>query len=193
MRASVAAARRYVPTAAEREEDAGDRARANALAEAAKLYPLPVLGAFELSYRYTPAGRIAVHRATWERDPATDRRVCIPLPVATPFGIAARLRQADRADAYGLRIAIEDMASRPRAIDIDRAQLARRGASEVLCELYAAGLRTEPDGEAIVVAALKVAHPDREIVIVSHPGWHPLPGHRAAASTRPGAMSSARQ
>ena len=41
VRDSIASARRYVPTAAERKEDAGDRARADALTEAAKLYPLP--------------------------------------------------------------------------------------------------------------------------------------------------------
>ena len=41
------------------------------------------------------------------------------------------------------------------------------------------------NGEAIVVAALKAADPDNEIVVVSRPGWHVLPGMAEPAFVAP--------
>ena len=96
------------------------------------------------------------------------------VPIATPFGITARLRHVDQADAYGLRCLVKDMNGRPRPVDFDRATLARMGAMEVRAALFEAGLRTEDDGEMIAVRALKAADPVREILVVGRPGWHEL-------------------
>ena len=96
------------------------------------------------------------------------------MPIATPFGIAGRLRYLDQADAYGLRCMVQDMSGRPRAVDFDRATLAKTGAAEVRAGLFAAGLRTEDDGDMIAVQCLKAADPQHEILIVRRPGWHAI-------------------
>ena len=49
--------------------------------------------------------------------------------------------------------------------------------SNIRSMLYAAGLRTFGDGEQIVIAALKAADPEAEIVAVRHRGWHRIAGH----------------
>jgi putative DNA primase/helicase len=38
------------------------------------------------------------------------------------------------------------------------------------------GGRVEGDGEAVAVQALKAADPALEVIVVSRPGWHRLPG-----------------
>ena len=96
-------------------------------------------------------------------------------PIATPFGVPARLRHADQQGAYGLRATIQGMDGQPRPVEFDRAGLARMGAAEIRAHLFATGLRVEQDGEVIAVQALKAADPPTEIVVVSRPGWHRLP------------------
>src|SRR5712671_646376 len=67
------------------------------------------------------------------------------------------------------------MSGQPRAVDFDRAELARLGASEIRARLLEAGLRVEADGESVVVQVLKAAKPSDCIIVVSRPGWHRLP------------------
>ena len=62
-----------------------------------------------------------------------------------------------RAAAHGrrgrhlwLRVCVQDMGGQPRAVDFDRAELARLGASEIRARLLEAGLRVEGDGEFLV-------------------------------------------
>ena len=129
---------------------------------------------YRLAYAYTDAGRIKVHKFIG-KDPDREAQE-VWLPVATPFGVTARLRRADQEDGYGIRVVVEDMAGEPRDIDFNRGDLARMGAAEVRAQLFEAGLRTEGEGEAIAVQVLKAADPAREVVVVSRPGWHRLPG-----------------
>ena len=73
---------------------------------------------------------------------------------------------------------LEDMDGRPRAVDIERKALASMGGTEARSLFLEAGVRFEEDGELIAVAALKAAHPEREVSIMRHPGWHDLDGVR---------------
>jgi hypothetical protein len=89
--------------------------------------------------------------------------------------VPALLRMVDADDAYGLRVSLQDMSGQPRAVDLDRAELARLGASEIRARLLGAGLRVEGDGEAVVLQALKAAKPSDSVIVISQPGWHRLP------------------
>src|SRR5215204_2639449 len=132
-------------------------------------YPLPAMDTLSLTYEQTPAGPITVHQHI--RRNGKIKRV----PVATPFGVLARLRFVDQANGFGLRVAVQDMCGQRREIDVDRAAFGRRSAA-VKALLFNAGLRTEPGGEPIVVHCLKAADPEAEILIVTKPGWHPIEG-----------------
>lgn len=68
------------------------------------------------------------------------------------------------------------MNGKPRAVDFDRAGLAKMAASEIRSALYSAGLRTEADGENIAVQCLKGADPAQEIIVVHRLGWHEIAG-----------------
>jgi hypothetical protein len=68
------------------------------------------------------------------------------------------------------------MNGKSRAVDFDRATLPRMGATEIRAALFAAGLRTEDDGEMIAVQCLKAADPEQEIIVVQRPGWHEISG-----------------
>jgi hypothetical protein len=135
----------------------------------AQTYPLPAMDTLSLDYEQTPAGTIKVHQQV--RRNGKIKRV----PVATPFGVLARLRLVDQANGFGLRVAVQDMCGQKREIDVDRAAFGRRSA-EVKALLFNAGLRTEPGGEQIVVQGLKAADPEAEILIVKKPGWHQIEG-----------------
>jgi len=171
VRAGILAAVAYRATAEEIEDD---RRRVDGLDEMARIerdYPLPKLDTFSLTYKRTKTGRVKVHR--WVKD---EEGVLVPLPIASPFGVPARLRYLDQADTYGLRIVVEDMGGKRRAIDMNRADFAKQGASETRAMLFAAGFRPEDDGEHIAVKALKAADPEEEIAVVRTPGWHSLDG-----------------
>src|SRR5262249_26987545 len=68
------------------------------------------------------------------------------------------------------------MNGQPRGIDFDRAALAKMGGADIRSLLFAAGLRTEGDGEMIAVQCLKAADPNREIQVVRRPGWQKING-----------------
>lgn len=171
VRAGMQAAARYVPTDEERQELSRSRSRSAELQEIAGLYPLPELESLRLVYRHTSGGKIMLHKVV-EGPNSTPQYI----PIATPFGVPARLRHVDQANAYGLRCLVQDMNGQPRAVDFDRAALAKLAASEVRSQLFAAGLRTEADGEMIAVQCLKAADPAREILVFRRPGWQEVPG-----------------
>jgi Domain of unknown function (DUF927)/Toprim domain len=172
VRAGLDGAKPFAPTQQE-INDARQRAEsASALDETERSYPLPVMESMTLAYLHTRSGRIMVHKYAG-RDKQGEE---VWLPVATPFGVPARLRYIHEAEAYGLRVVVQGMDDQPRALDFERGSLARMNASELRSRLFAAGLRTEDDGEHIVVKALKAADPAFEITVVSRSGWHLLAG-----------------
>ncbi|SFM62377.1 DUF927 domain-containing protein [Methylobacterium pseudosasicola] len=171
VRAGILAAVAYRPTDEEIRDERQRVEGLNNLAQAERDYPLPELDTFTLTYKLTKTGRVKAHK--WVKD---EEGQLILSPISTPFGVPARIRYLDQADAYGLRITVEDMGGRCRAIDVSRADFAKQGASETRAMLYAAGLRTEDDGDLIAVKVLKAADPQNEIAVVRTPGWHSLDG-----------------
>src|SRR5215469_5956025 len=129
-----------------------------------------------LRYAHTTNGKVKVHKLVKRKDPGTSLMESFLVPIATPFGVPARLRHVDQAAAYGLRCVVQDMNGLPRTIDFDRAALPRMGAAEIRSMLFAAGLRTEEDGEMIAVQCLKAADPEQEILVVRQPRWHEIAG-----------------
>lgn len=171
VRAGLLAPQPFVPTEHELEERSRERLRAAELQAIAATFPLPEMETLRLVYRRTGGGRVMVHRVVAGADGPEY------VPVATPFGTVARLRHLDQADAYGLRCLVRDMTGEPRAVDFDRATLARMAAAEVKAALFAAGLRVEADGDVVAIQCLKAADPHTEIVVVRRPGWHEIPGY----------------
>lgn len=170
VRAGILAAVAYVPTPEEVEEERERTEGVASLRQVERDYPLPTLDSFRLAYQRTEAGRIKVHQFVKVGDEI------VPQPIATPFGVVARLRHADDGDTYGLRLVVEDMGGKRREIDVDRAAFARQGAADTRAMLFEAGMRSENDGELTAVKALKAADPDAEIVVFRRPGWHELAG-----------------
>ena len=162
-----------MPTSPTPEEVEEERERTEGVASLRQVerdYPLPTLDSFKLAYQRTEAGRIKVHQFVKVGDEI------VPQPIATPFGVVARLRHADDGDTYGLRLVVEDMGGKRREIDVDRAAFARQGAADTRAMLFEAGMRSENDGELTAVKALKAADPEAEIVVFRRPGWHELAG-----------------
>ncbi len=143
------------------------------LAEIAQTYPLPTLQTKALVYAHDAADRIKVHKVVEERKPGQPPKQFL-VPIMTPFGIAARLRNVNEDDSYSLRLVVQDMNGRPRNIDVARRDLAKMNGVEIRSLLLEGGLRVEDDGEAVAVAMLKGADPEFEIAIVRHPGWHQM-------------------
>lgn len=168
VRQGVFSAVEFVPSSDEIDRAAQEHSRAAELDEIAATYPLPVMENTELQYAHTAAGKVKVHKRVILGD--------VLAPIATPFGVSARLRHIDQADAYGLRCLVQDMNGKPRAVDFERAMLGKMGAADIRALLFQAGLRTEGDGDNIAVQSLKAADPEREIIIVKQPGWHEIPG-----------------
>ncbi|TXN73422.1 DUF927 domain-containing protein [Methylobacterium sp. WL6] len=170
VRSGILAAVAYVPTPEEVEEERERTEGVASLRQVERDYPLPTLDSFKLAYQRTEAGRIKVHQFVKVGDEI------VPQPIATPFGVVARLRHADDGDTYGLRLVVEDMGGKRREIDVDRAAFARQGAADTRAMLFEAGMRSENDGELTAVKALKAADPEAEIVVFRRPGWHELAG-----------------
>ncbi len=175
VRSGILASSIFRPTPDERDAARETRQRKVRLAEIEAAYPAPILDRLTLQYDFTAAGKIRLHKVAKIQAP-TGEWVEESTPLLTPFSIRAKLRHADMADAYGLRCMVQDMNGRPRAVDFDRAALARMGASDIRAMLYEAGLRTGSGGEKIDVECLKAADPDQEILVVQRPGWSELGG-----------------
>jgi hypothetical protein len=166
----------FVPIQGEIENSRREAIQAQYAKVIKDTYPLPPLETLRLEYRRTRSRELWVHKFVGEKtDMESGEKVAVWAPVSSPFGVPALLRMADADDAYGLRVSIQDMSGQPRAVDFDRADLARLGASEIRARLLEAGLRVEADGESIVLQALKAAKPSDTIIVVSRPGWHRLP------------------
>jgi hypothetical protein len=166
----------FVPTQDEIESSRRETIRAQCAKVIEHTYPLPPLETLRLEYRRTRSGEIWVHKFVGEKnDMESGEKVAAWAPVSSPFGVPALLRVADADDAYGLRVSVQDMSGQPRAVDLDRGELARLGASEIRARLLEAGLRVEGDGESVVLQALKAAKPSDLIFVVSRPGWHRWP------------------
>jgi phage/plasmid primase-like uncharacterized protein len=153
--------------------------------ETRELYPLPRLENLLVDYRHASDGSVRVYKNVGKDRRGQDRWEA----VATPFGPVARLRYMDHDEAFGLRVHVEAMDDRVRAVDFDRGSLARVGASEIKVALFAAGLRTESDGDNLAVQILKAADPKGEIVVVSRPGWHRVEGRDYPLFVTPGGVA----
>ena len=124
--------------------DAPSSSARRTIDETKKLYPLPRLENLVLDYREGSDGSVRLYKHAGKDKRGQDRWEA----VASPFGSVARLRYMDHDEAFGLRVHVEAMDARVRAVDFDRASLARVGASEIKGALFAAGLRTESDGDS---------------------------------------------
>ncbi len=176
VRAGIEAAVAFRPTEAELRDRAERAGREAELERITALYPIPVLNGRTLFYDFAADGRVWLYKEFTKG--SGENAVVLRAPIASPFGITARLRVVDDGDAYGLRLAVQDMDGIPRAIDLERKALATMGGAEARGLFLEAGVRFEDDGELVAVAALKAAHPTREIRIVRHPGWHDFDGAR---------------
>jgi len=171
VRAGVLAAILFKPTQDEIAEQHRARDMTSEIDQVAETYPLPHLQTTLLAYRHTDNGRVWVHK----HEGVDKEGAAQWTPICSPFGIPARLRHADHGNAYGLRCLVQDMDGRPRTVDFDRASLPRMAAAEIRSALFAAGLRTEVNGDIIAVDCLKAADPNGEIIVVSRPGWQEVP------------------
>jgi hypothetical protein len=170
LRAGVLAAVTFIPTQAELEDLAKRQRRAAHLEEIARQYPLPAMDTLTLRYAHTATGRVTIHKVINSKDEE------VMIPIMSPLSIPARLRFIDQGGEYGLRCLLQDMGGQPRTVDFDRGALPRMAASDIRSRLFAAGLRTQADGEVIAVQILKAADPEREIISVRRAGWHEVAG-----------------
>ncbi len=150
--------------------------RSSELQRIAETYPVPELAGRKFCYDCLENGRVWLHETI--KVGKGESMEIINVPIASPFGVTDRLRVIGDADAYGLRLLLEDMGGQPRRVDIERRALATMNGVEVRGLFLEAGVRFEDHGEKIAVAALKAAHPQAEIDIVRHPGWHDVAGAR---------------
>ena len=101
----------FSPTDEELEGCRVEQALASDLRKVEEDYPLPKMDTLRLQYGRTRAGEVKVHKLV----PRPGQQP-LPIPVASPFGVPARLRRADQQDAYGLRVVVQDMDGEPRDI-----------------------------------------------------------------------------
>jgi hypothetical protein len=91
-------------------------------------YPLPSLGSLPLKFDYTKQDEIWLHR----REPDKSERQSgngsgCWIAVSSPLGIIALLQKSDCDDAYGLRVAVEDVGVDELGFRAERAQLQPTG------------------------------------------------------------------
>lgn len=168
----------YAPSESELQKQSQETARLSDLEQVERDYPLPNLDSLQLTYLHTKTGEIKVHKAEGtQRNPATGKVETIWKVVATPFSMPSWLAYIDRQNSQtGLRILVRGLGGQPQRIEVERSAIATMGATEILRLMYAVGLRTEGDGDKVVVACLKGHQPPRGIAVLSRPGWHALPG-----------------
>jgi hypothetical protein len=175
VRSSILSAAPFQPTQEELARFKEQASRYDRLAQIKTIYPLPsvISGTFE--FLYTPHGEIWVHKLVKEEDKATGEVAQMWIPIASPFGVPAWLQRSDAEDAHGLRVLIEGMDGQQRPIDVERAELALRGGSEIRSRLMQAGLRASQKGQTEILTLLQLAKPSESIIIVSRPGWCSTP------------------
>ena len=124
-----------------------------------------------LSYQHTKAGKVWLHQTI--KVGKGDNAELVDVPIASPFGVVARLRIVDAKESYGLRLVVQDMGGRPRTIDLDRgSHLGPQGGVEARKMFLTNGVRFQESGDMVAVSALKAVDPTREIVVMKAPGWH---------------------
>ncbi len=171
VRTGINAAKPFKPTEAELRERAEKLGREAELERIASLYPIPDLDRVSLSYQHTKTGKIWLHQTI--KVGKGDNAELVDVPIASPFGVVARLRIVDAKESYGLRLNVQDMGGRCRTIDLDRgSHLGPQGGIEARKMFLTNGVRFQENGDLVAVSALKAADPDREIVVMKAPGWH---------------------
>ncbi|MCW6512127.1 DUF927 domain-containing protein [Lichenifustis flavocetrariae] len=173
VRAGIKSAAPFQPTQAEVDTWAERPDRMVDLERIAAQYPLPKMFGTQIEYgRFGDA--VWAHKRVMVGKGEDMHEIFVP--IFTPFGVSARLKYVDQAEAYGLRLSVQDMAGRVRLIDAERSDFAKLNAAEVRSMLFAAGMRVLDDGEKVAVECMKAAGPEQEILIVRKPGWHELDG-----------------
>jgi hypothetical protein len=158
---------RFPPeTKASLKEDLRDH-----LEEVRSLYPLPTIENASLRYGLSKQKKIRILKDSTDREGNVSTTV-----IASPMGVPARLRYLDATDTYGIRLVVEGMDGKPKALDIARQTFVTSRGSDLMSQLFAAGLRVEADGEKVILACLKAADPQKEIIVVRQPGWHRIEG-----------------
>jgi hypothetical protein len=175
VRSGILSATQFQPTLEELAQSKEQASRSDRLSQIGAMYPLPsvISGAFE--YQYTAHGEIWVHKSVKEKDTETGEVKQVWMPIASPFGVPAWLQRSDAEDAHGLRVLIEGMDGQQRPIDVERAELALRGGSEIRSRLMQAGLRASLNGQNEILTLLQLAKPPESIITVSRPGWCSTP------------------
>lgn len=135
-------------------------------------YPLPRVNGLSFQYGYDDGQIILDRLEKMSKDGQSGAPIPLFRPMSSLFGVPARLRYVDKADAYGLRINIQGFDGKLRTLDKERSQLATANAAEIKKELLAHGLRLYPESERTLVATLKAVNPSKEILVVTRPGLH---------------------
>ena len=126
----LARAETFQPTQEETDDNLEKRKIAEIIERVSQFYPLPDIEGIWLEYRRSERdGKVKLYQVIdWDKDPETGKLTATQWrPVSSPFSVSHRIRCIDRQDAYGLRVYVEDMNGRPRAIDFQRAKLAKMG------------------------------------------------------------------
>lgn len=148
-------------------------------------YPLPIIKGIDLKYGQDGAKTIIERAAKQKNHVASDEQNYTYNPVSSLYGIAARLRYIEKDNASGLRINLEDLNGNLTSFDIERSFLVKASGNELKSELLNKGLRLYPDGDKTVLATLKAANPDKEILITTKPGLFQLDSHEDFAFVTP--------
>ncbi|NDY58958.1 DUF927 domain-containing protein [Desulfovibrio sulfodismutans] len=152
-------------------------------------YPLLEIKGIKFRYGRDNAKTIIEREAKRKYTGKSDKHSSAYYPVSSLYGIPARLRYIDKSDASGLRINIEGFDGSLKSLDIERSFLVKASGNELKSELLAAGLRIYPDGDKIILATLKAAHPDKEILITTKPGLFQIDNHKNFAFVTPDGKS----
>ena len=172
VRNTILAAVPFQPTAKEIAEWERLTALQNEIAKLNRTFPLPRWVTPKLQYRPRAWGELWVHKFLWvTKDKETGEEVEVWAPICSPFSMSAWLRLVDDDDAYGVRVLVADHKAAPRALDFQRGELSRLGASEIRSRLMDAGMRVANGGEDTIVEVLKEAAPTEELDAVSATGW----------------------
>ena len=176
VRSNILSAARFQPTPEELAESEVQRSRSDRLAQIRAMYPLPTVISGTFDYRYTPHGEVWLYKLlNEEENQETGEVEQVWMPISSPFGVPAWLQRSDAEDAHGLRVLIEGMDGQQRHIDIERAELALRGGTEIRSRLMQAGLRASLGGQSEILTLLQLAKPSKSIIIISRPGWCATP------------------
>ena len=124
-------------------------------------------------------------RAWWFKDaPSYPGGPIGSTEISTLFGVVARLKRLDDG-TYGKRVIVVGPKGEINVVDVWADDIAAATPAGLLKRLVQAGLSYGPAGRGDVPAIVAMASPTREILIVSRPGWHRLPGRREPVYVAP--------